>query len=282
MPEEGSREVSVSASLPPRVAEWVERRAAAEGVSRDRFLARLVAAYRAAESDGTTERLATEASVEELRQDTEAKIDDVRERIVQVKREADEKAPADHDHPDLVDRVADAVETAATAEDAVAETRREVESVEEELETLSGRVDDGFDNYEEILEQLRDATDDLQHRTNVLAQSLLDVRDAVRTLGAAQARRDAAGELREEANRAGVDTAACEDCGGTVTVSLLNEPACPHCDATFTSVSPSRRFFGTAELVTGTPPALEAGDEDDDVLDAETDLEDLIPEDTDE
>jgi predicted nucleic acid-binding Zn-ribbon protein len=178
------------------------------------------------------------------------KIQDVRERVVQVKRETDDKAPADHDHSDLRERtdgVADRADRLADELDALSETVAE----------LDERVETGFENYEDVLEYLTDATDDIEERLGTLAEVTVELRDQTRTLTARHAARAAADELAHLANRRGVESADCGHCDETVHVGLLAEPKCPHCASTFSDVEPKQGLFGSAKLVVGDPPALE-------------------------
>lgn len=239
-------------SLPDELRDWLDERTAERGVEREELLARAVAAYRLLERadedapDGIPPRddLAELADrVDAVESAFDEKLADVRRRIVQVKHETDGKAPADHDHEDLAAEVGEAL-------DAVGEIEREVAALER-------RTERGFDNYEEVVTYLRDATDDLDAQLRRLATAAVDLRSDVASLATAEARRDAVAALRREANRAGVTSAKCEACGESVSIGLLSAPACPHCDRTFESVRPGRGFFGSAVLVAGSHPRLE-------------------------
>ncbi|MEF8756829.1 MAG: hypothetical protein V5A23_04990 [Halobacteriales archaeon] len=171
---------------------------------------------------------------------------DVRDRVVQVKREADAKAPAGHDHPDLARLLAD-LEDAVTA-------------IDEEVEAVRDRTDAGFENYEQILSYLTDSVEELSARQTTLAQALVETRKEVQALAAAETARKAAADLRRTANRHGISTAVCEDCDSKVNMALLSRARCPHCSATFTGIDPAAGFFGTDRLETGDRPALAPGD----------------------
>ena len=171
-------------------------------------------------------------------------VEDVRQRVVQVKREADAKAPADHDHDDLERRL----ERVATA----------LEALDDELEGVDRRVDRGFENYEEVLEYLTETTDEVQRRLARLASVVLELREQLRDATRDEVRRTALAHLTDAANRHGVDRARCEACEATVDLSLLVAPRCPHCDAAFTTLEPRRGFFRTSVLHTGRLPALES------------------------
>ncbi|WP_135830076.1 Mce/MlaD family protein [Halorussus halobius] len=218
--------------------------------------------------------------VAEVERDFDEKIEDVRERVIQVKRETDGKASADHDHPDLAQRT----EAVADRADRLAD---ELDELLAEVEELDDRVDAGFENFEDVLEYLTDATDDLDSKLTTLAEVAVSLRDQTRALAARNAARAAADELAHLANRRGVSTAKCSHCDETVHVGLLAEPTCPHCASTFNDVEPKQGFFGSARLVVGDPPALEGERADWDVgeaFDADADaaaedLDDILAED---
>lgn len=176
-------------------------------------------------------------------------LEDVRERVVQVKRETDAKAPAEHDHPGIEASLTEFREAAA-----------EVEALAGDLETLEARVASGFDNYEEVLEYLTESIDSVSARQTTLARALVETRDELRKLAARDSARSAAEALKRTANQHGIRTADCGDCESPVDVGLLTRSQCPHCSATFVDVVPSRGFFGTDTLETGDRPALEAGE----------------------
>ncbi|WP_336036496.1 hypothetical protein [Halobacterium yunchengense] len=270
---DGSSDGVESATLEGPAAAWVAERAAEQDLSTDEFLTRVVAAYRAAQAgadaadpvgDVVTEtdleselaslRADLEGDVADVDEEFAAKLEDVRERVIQVKREADAKAPADHDHPELDERVADAL---AAAEDAQAE----VGAVAGRLGRLSERLDAGFENFEEVLTYLRDETDDLDGKVTALATAVLAMRESVGAVAAANARRERTERLKQRANRENVRVADCEACGSETTVSLLTAPECPACGAAFEDVDANEGWFGSHTLLTGSAPALTSGDQ---------------------
>jgi predicted nucleic acid-binding Zn-ribbon protein len=250
---------------------WLDAKAEELGVNREELLARLRNGDAPEAVDGEAfaalqrefgERLSetreefetqlaeVEADLADAEQEFDEKIQDVRERVVQVKRETDGKAPADHDHPDLRDQT----ESVADRADRLAD---ELDALSETVEELDEQVQTGFENYEDVLEYLTDATDDLEARLATLAEVTVELRDQTRTLTARHAARAAADELAHLANRRGVESAKCGHCGETVHIGLLAEPKCPHCASTFNDVEPKQGLFGSAKLVVGDPPALE-------------------------
>jgi prefoldin subunit 5 len=249
--------------LPDDLEAWVAERAAADGTSRADVVRRLMAAHRlldeqpdrldeaaASDADGdpaavgpeevVSNSLAAEiddldARVDDLTDrvggvetDLDEKITDVRQRVIQVKREADAKAPTEHDHPEL-----------------------------------ERRVNEGFENYEEVLEYLTERTDDLANdagdrgaKLRTVANAVVDLRKRVTAIENIAEERAAVAALRESANRQGIVEAACGSCGESVRLGLLDEPACPHCESPFDGVEPGG-WFRSARLTVGDVPALE-------------------------
>lgn len=181
------------------------------------------------------------ASVED---DLDEKITDLRERVVQLKRESDAKAPADHTHDEL----------AAEVEQSLAA----VSKLREHVADFDDRTEQGFENYERVLTTLRDDVDDVDEKLTRLAGIVVDLRSRVSALESHVGGDEALEELRLMANRRGVRTAACAACGETVDVALLTEPRCPLCDAAFDEVEPKRGLFGSARLTVEEPPALKS------------------------
>jgi outer membrane murein-binding lipoprotein Lpp len=273
--------------------EWLDARADELGTDRERLLGRLVAAHRLAlaerEPDGIdglpTAVADLEARVSRLEADLDEKIDDVRERVVQVKRETDGKASADHGHSELTDRVDSLAEEVETLRRECADLRDGHDDLRGDHERLREDLDTGFENYELILDDLDSDTTDLAEKADTLARVALGLRERIATLEGESAVRSAVADLQREANRAGVSSAQCEDCGSSVHVGLLGAPACPHCEATFDGVEPARGFFGSARLTTGERPALTDGTETDSSAGGDEVVEtadDLFAEDDDE
>ncbi|WP_327051302.1 hypothetical protein [Halomicrococcus gelatinilyticus] len=240
--------------LPDSVEEWLDERAEDAGTTREAVVRELLAAHRSIDGEEAdpVEADRPAAAVEDLREEFTEKLEDVRERVIQVKREADEKAPAGHDHADLREDLAEL--------DAAVE---EMEELREQVEANRRHVDSGFENYEEVLSYLTETTDELEEKLDVLAAAMVDVRDRTRQLAAAAEERAAVADLARTANRNGVKSAVCESCDLSVTISLLREPECPHCGAAVRDIDPKQGFFGSNTLVVGDPPALEGETLDD-------------------
>jgi predicted nucleic acid-binding Zn-ribbon protein len=220
------------------------------GALRQEFADHLTEAQAEFESELTAVEREFESELSAVEREFEEMIEDVRERVVQVKRETDGKAPADHGHDDLrqrADQVADRADRLA----------EELEALSDTVAELDERVEAGFENYEDVLEYLTDTTDDLDAKLTTLAEVAMELRDRTQTLSARHASQAAADELAHLANRRGIERAKCSHCGETVHIGLLAEPNCPHCASTFNDVEPKQGLFGSARLVVGDQPALE-------------------------
>ena len=270
MASDDAGDTPVSTTVEEPLQAWLDDEADQLGVSRAELLRRLLAAHRTvAEENGTLEALlddvaspqgpdsdeiaeqfsTLERSQADLEADFHQKIDDVRERVVQIKRETDRKASTDHDHADLREQ---AERTAGN----LAQLRAEIQSLQAATAEVREEVDTGFENYEDVLEYLTDATDDLEEKLTVLAGAVLEVRDRTATVATRESARQAAGKLARQANKLGVRTARCEECGRRVDIGLLARPECPHCAVTFSDVEDGG-WFRPATLVVGDVPALE-------------------------
>jgi methyl-accepting chemotaxis protein len=234
--------------------EWLDARARELAVDRETLLTRIVAAHRLAVGAdpgaaddplvGLTERVAA------LEADLDDHVEDLRGRVVQLKRELDAATVGDdtggRDHGDL---------------------REEIDALAADLGGLRrtvATIDRGIDNHETVAEELDAEIRTLRDRTDRLAGATLDLRDRVADLEATADARDDLAELRREAAERGVPAGDCAGCGRRVHLGLLADPVCPHCDARLEGVRPARGFFGDPTLTTASPPALdgprEAGD----------------------
>lgn len=200
------------------------------------------------------EHLSELATVEEridaVGDEFQAKLEDVRERVIQVKRETDAKALADHHHEEIE------------------ELAGSIDQISGQIDEMEARFDKGFENYETILEYLTETTDDLDEQLDLLAGAVIDLRDEVDILGRHAAHLRRLQDLSEAANANGVRRARCDDCRGKVDIGLLTEPRCPHCKSIFSHLEASSGFFGTSTLHTDDAPALEGDTADRTELDA--------------
>ncbi|WP_146417408.1 hypothetical protein [Haloarcula hispanica] len=155
-----------------------------------------------------------------LEADFQTKIEDVRERVVQVKREADAKAPADHGHEEF-DRI-----------DALTQ---EIEDIEAELAALRGDVTESLEIENERVADIDSRLDDVEDKLTRVAWVVSDLRD---DQGGRDQNQKAVDRLKRAAAQENISTARCSNCDEQVEIGLLTEPQCPHCNTTVSDVRP--------------------------------------------
>ncbi|WP_159901873.1 hypothetical protein [Salinirussus salinus] len=178
--------------------------------------------------------------VDSVEREFQEKIEDVRERVIQVKQEADAKAPADHDHEEFERLVA---------------LGKQVDDLEEEVGHLTERLDATIPEQETAVEEIEADLDTVQERLRTVAWAVRDLRDSVE----AETGLDAVERVKRAAAKADVDRARCENCGNGVDIALLTDPHCPHCEATVTDVEEASGFFSKPKLLVASQ--LESGEE---------------------
>lgn len=249
MASEEHEEVTLSRDL----REWLDEQAAAQDTDRETVLARVLSAHReVATGDPDLDTVARE-DLAETREEFTDLLEDVRKRVIQVKRETDAKTPTD-DHEALAADLEGAEAELDDLADDVERLAASVDAVEADLES-------GFENFEDVLEYLTDRTETLGERVDTLAQAVVDARSELRRLGADAAARAEADRLKLAASQHGIAAANCEACDSHVDIGLLTEAECPHCATAFDGVEPKDGFFGSHTLTTGEPPALEGTQE---------------------
>lgn len=223
-PEQSEGKV-LAVDLPPDLDAWLEERAAASDTDREALLVRLLESTRLVlDADADSDDLA--ARVADLEADLDEKIEDVRARVIQVKRETDAKAPADHEAFDRVDELDDRL---AALEDDLSALESNVAALEETTATHD--------------EQLETAADRLRR----VAGAVVRLRES--TGSDAPRRNGRLAELKRIAATRGFERADCGACGGSVHLGLLIEARCPHCDAVFADVTGRSGFLSTPTLV---------------------------------
>lgn len=294
MVRESSNEVGVSVSLPPDVEAWLDHKAADLGVDRETIVVQLLASYRAAEEldddavadalsgdvesqvrDIVAERLpdiatavadrvdtgdanaveeALTAEVDRVESEFDTKIEDVRERVIQVRDEARERADADHTHPEfdelatLSSAVDDMESSLAAIESRVDDRTDAVDALEDRAESVDERV--------AAVEAAAERLDEIEERLRTVAWVVSDLREAEQARSSGSAAID---RLKTTAAELDVDRAVCGNCSQTVDIALLSESRCPHCDAAVSDVQLPSGLFGKPKLTVARQ--LEAGDE---------------------
>jgi hypothetical protein len=178
--------------------------------------------------------------VERLEDEFMEKLEDVRERVIQVKQEADAKAAGDHDHEEF---------------ERLVSLDRGLDEVESEVEALADRLEAAIPEQETAIEDIEERVDTVQDRLQTVAWVVSDLREAQEGGGGMEA----VDRIKRAAAKADVDRANCENCGEGVTIGLLTDPNCPHCDATVTDVEPAASFFSKPRLLVASQ--LESGEE---------------------
>jgi rubrerythrin len=188
------------------------------------------------------ESLSTE--VETLETEVDEDVEDLRERLVRLYRDAEQKAEADHTHPDLAERL-DEVDANARA-------------VADRLDGLEDRVesiDDTVAGIEDRLDALAAADDDAADKLSRVASAVVRTQRRLRAIEGERAA-DRLDDILDAANRNGVQTADCDGCGHTVRLSLLSSAECPHCESRFAGLDPADRFYRRSRLTVDDRPAL--------------------------
>ena len=304
----GESQENLTVSLPPELESWLDQHAAQRDIDQETVLVQLLASYRElADGDGDpladpdtiepavrsivadrlpdiAEALAEELDqdgaetrerIEALEADFQAKLDDVRQRVVQVKREADAKAPADHTHEQLetvFDRL-DAVESRLERVDGELDRIEEIEATLERVDEIGTELD----GVESQLAEIRVELDDTPSEGEVsqLAADLSDAQERLRTVAwVVRDLRDSGSgttveKIKRDAAEQDVRRARCENCGEGVEIGLLTEPSCPHCSAAIDGFEPSSRILGLGSAKLTTASGIGSGaDETGDEVDA--------------
>ncbi|QZA88765.1 hypothetical protein K0C01_00925 [Salinarchaeum sp. IM2453] len=242
-------------TIPDELKEWIDREASQRGLESDEFIRQLVAAYHESIEHEDIELVGQkelDQRIETTQGEFNELIEDVRSRVIQVKKETDKKAPKDHNHPEIEEQLSEARESVESLAATISEQQ-------EEIDQLQSKLDQGFENYEDILEYLRDTTTEIEERVDTLGKALLDTRKQLQNVIGQHQRQEATAALKDQANEHGIAVADCEECGSAVRIGLLTEPKCPYCSSTFSEVGPpsgARRILRRGVLKTGKHPAL--------------------------
>jgi len=254
MATESAGDLELSVTLSPPLAEWLEERSDSLGTDPGTLLRELLETHRkAVDSDAAPDPDALVADILDRRLEDrdraledriegldgridgieatlERDVEDVRNRVLQLRDGLEGRAPADHSHEDLSGRLDSVEATVAELSDrlealeADGETRRErLEGIETRLEEVDGKLD-------------------------ALAGAVV----AGQRRRATEADREAEfAALRRDANEAGVTEGECAGCGESVRIDLLTEAACPFCERRLSGIDrPDSvlRWFGTPTL----------------------------------
>lgn len=247
------------------------------GVDREVLLKRALVALADAEGidvPDSEEVTAIRRDLADLDAAVDEKVEDLRDRFVDLYREIESKAPADHAHEEMeseldalaadldavaerLDEVESDVAAAATVDEAIEET---VDDVDDRLATVESRMDD-LDALESRVDSID--VDDLDDKLSRVASAVVRVRRRLEAAERDRADRERLDALTATANRHGVRKGDCTDCGKRVGLGLLTTPECPHCGGRFAELEPNPGFLGTSKLVVEEAPALDGAVADD-------------------
>jgi len=170
--------------------------------------------------------------LETLESEFMAKVEDARDRVIQVKKETDRKAPAEHDHPELLDRID--------------EVAADLESLSVDVEDVREDFDGQFESHEARFDDLDETVWDVQEKLQTVAYVVKDLREENQF---ETKRATSVDQIKQAAAEYDLDRAKCEACGQGVKIGLMTAPECPHCEVTVTDVVPSDGFLGKPKLV---------------------------------
>jgi hypothetical protein len=233
----------VPVTVPPSLDEWLSEHTDSADVDREELLVQLVAAYQVAAEDGDAAaaladaagEIATDTARERVderlgsfRSSLDSQLQAIRKRIVQLKHESEEKAEASRVR-ELVRRTKDVEERVADVQSSVETLREEFEeerATEDEPDPITERVNVGEAGSDpELVERL----DEVESKLVRVAQAVVELRETEET----RVDDTAFHGLKRVAAREGVHEATCTACEEGVDLTLLAEPACPHCGSRF-------------------------------------------------
>jgi len=245
--------------------------AAAEdaGVSREELLKRALVAL--AESEGIdvpdAEEVATiEARLDDLDEDLDSKIADLRERFIDLYREVesletDSEADGDRDgdaaDSERIDDLADELEATAARLDRLDAAVADAPA----SERVDGRIDDLDERVASVESDVAEVSaadmSEIDDKLSRVANAVVKVKRRLDAAERDRADRERLDSLTRTANRHGARTADCDHCGGEVELGLLSTPECPHCGRRFEDLEPNTGFLGTSRLLVGDRPAID-------------------------
>lgn len=182
-----------------------------------------------------------DSRIDSVEAEFQSKLQDVRDRVIQIKKEADGKAPSEHTHEEF---------------NTLEEVSEQVTTLESEVDTLRAEFDGTATDHGETLQELEDELEAVHERLRTVAWVVSDLRDAHESgTGLEHVER-----IKRAAARENIEHADCENCGETVPLALLTDPECPHCNVTVSDVDPATGWFGSPTLRTATQ--LESGEQE--------------------
>jgi len=133
----------------------------------------------------------------------------------------------------------------------VSELESTLENQQAAYESLDGKLERELDGVETVLETLVERTETLAERLSVVSEThaveLEPLKQRLET-------RETLLSLTREALRHGISEAACQHCGQSVDIELLERPNCPSCERRFKDIQSGGWWpFSTPVLRTAPP-----------------------------
>lgn len=178
--------------------------------------------------------------IDSVESEFDEKITDVRERVIQVKKETDAKAPKDHSHPELTH---------------LSQLEAEIDELQSSLDSLRSDFEETVPDADERIDEASGRIEQMEQRLKTVAWVVSDLREAHESSRGLET----VERIKRAAAQADIERANCENCGDSVAISLLTDPKCPHCDVTVSNVEPAGGWFSKPKLLTA--KQLESGEQ---------------------
>ena len=199
-----------------------------------------------------------------------ARLDELADDLAETASRLDrlDAAVADAPSASRVDDLGDRLDALDDRLDELDAVRERLNALDERVDGAEGRVGETGDRLDRVDDRLGEvetdlagvSADDLTEMDDKLSRVANAVVRVKRRLDAAErdrADRERLDALTRTANRHGVRTADCGDCGGGVELGLLSAPECPHCGRRFEELEPNTGFLGTSTLLVADRPAID-------------------------
>lgn len=269
-------------ALPADIEEWLVDHTAETGDDRAQVLARAVTSYRvlSEQNEGDETLTATLTDIESRLADLEAKtaagqaedleigrvdeleseldshVEDLRSRIVEVAKDVRARARTDHSHETLdnrLNKIEAETESLRATLDSQQSTTDDLAAQTTELESTTAENEAG-------LEATSESVETLESKADRLASVVVDLRRRLTRVESHISHQQALARLLATAAKKEITRATCGECGESVELGMLVEPACPHCRNVFNDIESGNWFFNSAVLIVADRPALEAGE----------------------
>ncbi|QZA87865.1 hypothetical protein K0C01_08650 [Salinarchaeum sp. IM2453] len=243
-------------TLPEELDQWVTEKASQQEMDSDAYLQLLLQTHKQLLEEGNSPTAVSDQqfqqTIQDLRSSQQELINDLRDRITEVKLESEQKAPNHHEHSHHQHELKDITSDIEDGEE-------RVDGHATDMTQVRSNLDDGFNKYEKTLITLLEQTDNSIEKSKVLGESLLELRELLDPAVKKYAQQDLLSDIMKTANRQNITKARCAECGSKVQLSQLTTPQCPYCSSRFVDVESKQHVTGLIRrptLVTSGRPAL--------------------------